>query len=186
MIIQKNEIKPLPLKNAFVISPMIFRDERGDFTKIYTEKLLGSAGVKPYFNEEYLSFSKKNVVRGLHYQSGKYAQAKLVKCIKGEIFDVIVDLRERSPTFGKWASVTLSESNMLSLYVPRGFAHGFMALGEYNAVLYKADNDYSPENESGLFYADIALSIAWPKSDKINISDKDSNWPSFDKCIKFE
>jgi len=186
MIVQKNEARPLGLKGAFVLSPMVFRDERGDFTKTYTRQILKSIGVEPYFCEEYVSYSKMNVLRGLHFQTGGHAQAKLVRCIKGEIFDVIVDLRKSSPTFGKWAGVALSEENMLSIYVPRGFAHGFMALGATNAVLYKADNDYSPENEGGLFYADPMLGISWPHAPAITLSEKDSKWPGFAACAKFD
>jgi len=187
MIVQQCEAIDFDLEGSFLIRPLHFKDERGDFFKLYTGEVMKSKQAESCFVEEYLSFSKFGVVRGLHYQRGQASQAKLVRCIQGEIYDVIVDLRSSSPTFGKWAGVTLSEKNMLSLYVPRGFAHGFAALSKDSAVLYKADNDYSPKDERGIPYNDGRLAIAWPKQIiKPIVSDKDAKWPSFDQCEKFE
>jgi len=183
---QDIEIQELALKDAFLIKPKVSLDARGAFTKVYTEELLARKGIKPYFCEEYLTFSKKNVLRGMHYQSGEFAQAKLVKCIKGEIFDAIVDLRRSAPTFGRWEGIRLSEKNMLSVYVPRGFAHGFLALTDESAVLYKADNKYAPEKECGIAYNDSRIGIDWPKKTELVISEKDRKWPSFENCQKFE
>jgi len=125
------------------------------------------------------------VLRGLHYQSGNGAQAKLVRCIEGEIFDVIVDLRKSSETYGKWASVLLSDKNMLCLFVPKGFAHGYLSLSDSSRVMYKVDAPYSPANETGIRFDDGALKIAWPIKDAI-LSKKDRLLPSFEECEKFE
>lgn len=180
MITRELEIADLGLEGAFLIKPKEFRDERGAFYKLFTRQILESKGIKPLFYEEYLSISRRGVIRGLHYQTEPYVQAKLVQCTRGEIFDVIVDLRKDSKTFGKWESVSLSEENRFSLYVPRGFAHGFLALAEDTEVLYKADNDYAPENELGLLWNDKSLQIAWPNIDGgYLISEKDKKWPNF-------
>ena len=137
------------------------------------------------FVEEYLSVSKKGVLRGLHYQTGAHSQAKLVRCVRGEVLDAIVDLRKSSPTFGKAATALLSENNMLSLYAPRGFAHGFLALTEGASVLYKADNDYAPAHEKGIMWDDPAISISWPIKNPI-LSDKDKKWSALKDAQLFE
>lgn len=175
MIVSKLDTEALPLKDAFIIKPLRFDDDRGIFFKLYTKDILARFGVSPFFNEEYLSISKKGVLRGLHFQKGEYSQAKLVRCTKGEVYDVIVDLRKNSPTFLKWHGVTLSEENGLSFYVPRGFAHGFLALQDNSTVFYKADNDYKPESEDGLIWNDPNLNINWSIKDPI-LSDKDKTW----------
>jgi dTDP-4-dehydrorhamnose 3,5-epimerase len=185
MIVWKLGILDLPLLDAFVVRPLKFEDDRGIFYKSYTEELLAQKHVKPYFAEESLSVSKKGALRGLHYQSGNYSQAKLVRCTKGKVFDVIVDLRKDSKTYGKWHGIELSEENALSLYVPRGFAHGFLALSEGASLNYKSDNPYSPKHECGVYYADDTLGIVWPSCGKRIISEKDSKLPSFEKCEKF-
>lgn len=175
----------MPLDGAFVVTPMQFNDERGSFCKFYSAQTLSQMGAVPPFIEEYMSVSKKGVLRGLHYQKGAYAQAKFVRCMRGEVLDAIVDLRKSSPTFGKAATVLLSEENMLSLYAPRGFAHGFLALSEGAIVLYTADNHYVPAEESGIIWNDSELSIDWPTKDPL-LSDKDKNWPDFRHAQLFE
>ncbi|MEW6036208.1 MAG: dTDP-4-dehydrorhamnose 3,5-epimerase [Candidatus Micrarchaeota archaeon] len=179
------EIEDLPLKGAFIIRPKEFYDERGAFCKTYDRAMLRSRGVEPGVVEEFFSVSKKGVVRGLHYQAEPHPQAKLVGVLKGAAFDVIVDLRRRSPTFGKWVSVELSGGNRRTLYVPRGFAHGFLSLADDTLMLYRVDGDYSPEAERGIIFDDKSLAIPWPKMEYI-VSRKDRSWPSFDKADKFD
>ncbi len=178
MIIRELEGEKLLLKDAFIIKPQEFRDERGAFYKFYTEAMLKGFGMKPYFPEEYLAVSKKGVLRGLHYQSGQHAQGKLVRCTQGEIYDVILDLRKSSPTFGKWTGLVLSAQNMLNLFVPRGFAHGFVALTEGATMLYRVDNGYSPGNERGILWNDPQLKIKWGVAEP-TVSEKDKKWPLF-------
>lgn len=171
---------------AFLVRPSESPDRRGGFFKNLTEELLASRGVEPRFAEEFFTVSKRGVIRGLHYQRGGMSQAKFIWCYRGEIFDVIVDLRRGSPTFGKWVGTVLSEKNNLILYVPRGFAHGFLALSDEARVLYKADNPYSPKDERGIIYNDNAIGIKWPKVDgEYILSEKDRQWGGFEKCEKF-
>jgi dTDP-4-dehydrorhamnose 3,5-epimerase len=186
MIVRKNEAVDLPLKGAFLLKPFLFTDGRGAFSKLFTRELLASKGAGCEFCEQFTSVSRRLVVRGLHYQRGRFSQARLVWCPLGEIFDVIVDLRKSSPTFGKWASATLSGKEGNAVYVPRGFAHGFMAVSDEAVVSYLADNDYSGENERGIIYNDPDLGIAWPAESGVSLSDKDRKWGSFRECEKFD
>ena len=186
MLIQKNEATDLPLFGAFLLKPLIFEDDRGAFYKIFTADLLSGKGAGNTFSEQNLSVSKKGVIRGLHYQRGQFSQAKLVMCPKGQILDVIVDLRKSSPTFGKWTSAVLSDENRHAIYVPRGFAHGFLVLSDEAHVLYMCDNAYSPKEELGVAYNDPGLAIKWPVSGNATLSQKDLGWPSFEKCEKFD
>ncbi|MFH0737708.1 MAG: dTDP-4-dehydrorhamnose 3,5-epimerase [Candidatus Micrarchaeota archaeon] len=179
MDIEGIQIIDTPLQGAFLIKPKEFHDLRGDFYKTFTRRALEAKGVKPYFAEEFFSLSKRGVVRGLHFQTGALAQGKLVSCSKGEIFDVIVDMREGSVTYGRWISNILDEGGRVSLYVPRGFAHGFMALSAEAETFYKADNDYSPAHEGGIRWDDPALGIRWPDVGKVIVSEKDAGWPAF-------
>ena len=171
------EITDLPLKGAFIIKPSEFFDSRGAFYKIYTEEVLLKKNLKPYFAEEFITTSKKGVLRGLHYQEEPFAQGKLVHCLRGEMYDVIVDLRKNSDTFEKWTSVVISEKNRFTVYIPPGFAHGFLALGEDTHTLYKTSKRYSPEHERGIRYDDSALKISWPDISPKIISEKDQKWP---------
>lgn len=186
MIKQELEIVDMELKDAFIIRPKEFYDERGTFLKLYNREILKSRNVEPFFAEDYISISKKGVIRGLHYQLDPFAQAKLVRCVRGEVFDVLVDLRKNSSTFGKWKSVILSEENRLSVYVPRGFAHGFLSLVEDSIVSYKADNDYSTAHERTLLWNDKTLGINWPKLDQYLLSKKDEVGMPFNVADKFE
>lgn len=169
------EVQKLPLEGAFVLVPFWFRDNRGVFLKFFTRKVLSSQGVKPVFMEEYLVRSRKGVLRGLHYQQGKYGQAKLITCLKGEIYDVIVDMRKNSKTYLKWVSARLSERNRKILYVPRWCAHGYFCTKHDTLVLYKVDNPYSPSNECGIRWNDPSVGIRWPSTKPV-LSEKDKSW----------
>ncbi len=181
MIIKNLEKKKTPLDGAFLIEPLEFEDERGKFYKVYNEEVLKT----PAFVEEYLSVSGKNVLRGLHYQKGEFAQAKLVRCTKGKVYDAIVDLRKSSPSFSKSFAIVLSDEKMQSLYVPRGFAHGFVSLTQGAQVLYKADNSYKPEQEAGIIWDDADLKISWPVKEPV-LSEKDKKWPKLKDAVLFE
>jgi len=182
---EKNRVEKLPLKGAFLIKPIVYPDGRGAFSVLFTDDVLKENGAGNCFAMEFLSTSKKNVLRGLHYQAGKASQAKLVRCVEGEIYDVIVDLRKSSETYGKWASVLLSGKNMLCLFVPKGFAHGYLSLSDASRVMYKVDAPYSPANETGIRFDDADLKIGWPAKDAI-LSKKDRLLPNFKECEKFE
>ncbi|VVB57147.1 dTDP-4-dehydrorhamnose 3,5-epimerase [uncultured archaeon] len=192
-VLQKEiEITPLRLEGALLIRPSRFEDERGLFLKQYTRQLLAARGLRAEFSEQFMTTSKAGVVRGLHYQRGDAAQAKLVWCASGEVFDVIVDLRKSSPTYGQWEGVGLNGRELSALYIPRGFAHGFLALKECR-MIYQMDNDYSGADERGILYNDKSLGIRWPLEQaglkpvaQPVMSDKDRKWPSFADCEKFE
>lgn len=186
MIAHDLETENLPLQGAFVIRSKEFYDERGVFLKLYDRNILGSRNVNPLFVEDYTSISKKGVVRGLHYQLAPYSQAKLVHCTRGMVFDAMIDLRRSSNTFGKWHSLILSEDNRLSVFVPRGFAHGYLSMEDSSAVSYRVDNDYAPEYERGIVWNDPSLGIDWPVIDNYVVSEKDLAWPTFERAEKFE
>jgi len=161
------------LKGAYVIKPKVFQDERGFFLEFYSEKVFKDNGIDTKFVQDNHSLSvKKGVLRGLHFQLPPNEQAKLIRVTKGKIFDAIVDLRKNSPTFGKWEGFQLSADNFQMLYVPKGFAHGFVTLEDNTEVIYKVDNFYAPESDSGLIWNDPDLAINWPVKDPI-LSEKD-------------
>ena len=160
------------------ITPHLFNDERGYFFENFNHSTFKQDQIDLNFIQENFSKSKKNVIRGLHFQKNPKAQAKLVTAVSGEIFDVAVDLRKNSPTFGKWVSEILSEVNHKSLYVPEGFAHGFCVLSEGATVVYKINQEYSPDHEQGIIWNDPDIGISWPISESI-ISEKDQNLPLF-------
>lgn len=150
------------LKGCFIIEPTIFEDERGYFFESYNHRDFCEAiGQEINFVQDNQSFSKKGVLRGLHFQKGKFAQAKLVSVLEGRIQDVVVDLRKKSPTFGKHLSIELSDKNKKQLFVPRGFAHGFLTLSDVAKVFYKCDNYYNKKAEGGIRYDDPVLDIKW-------------------------
>ncbi len=180
------QIEDLPLRGAFIIKPKEFYDERGAFFKVHDREILKSRNVEPLFPEDYFSISKKGVIRGLHYQMDPFSQAKLVRCVKGEVFDVFVDMRKSSMTFGRHTSVILSEKNNLCVYIPRGFAHGVLSLSEDSVVSYKADNDYSQAHERTLLWNDKKLDIEWPSMSNYILSKKDQAGSIFDTADKFE
>ena len=154
--------KRLSIPDIILVEPQSFPDERGFFLESYKESEFTSNGIKTIFVQDNLSHSVKGVLRGLHYQKNPKAQAKLVIALRGEIFDVAVDIRKNSPTYGKWVGEILSESNHNSLYIPEGFAHGFCILSEEADVLYKVSQEYSPEDEKGIIWNDTEINITWP------------------------
>lgn len=164
-----------PLKDCYIIEPTIFEDERGYFYEKFNEKKFHElTGLPTHFVQDNVSKSSYGVLRGLHLQKGEHAQAKLVSCAEGKVFDVAVDLRPDSSTFGKWFGVELSDENKLQLFIPRGFAHGFSVLSPTAIFTYKCDNYYNKESESGVIWNDKDLDIDWklPLSDVI-LSEKD-------------
>ena len=166
----------------FIIEPKVFGDARGYFFESYNEKIMTDAGIQTVFRQDNQSFSKYGVVRGLHFQLNPYSQTKLIRVLEGMIYDVALDLRKGSPTFGKWFGIELSAINKRQLYVPNGFAHGFSVLSEHTIILYKCDNFYHPQSEGGILYNDPALGIDWKvDTDKAIISDKDKILPTFDQ-----
>ena len=170
------------LKGCFVLEPIIHEDERGYFFESYNHKDFCEAiGQEITFVQDNVSLSKKGVLRGLHFQTGEHAQAKLVSVLQGRIQDVVVDLRKDSPTFGQYFSIELSDQNKKQLFVPRGFAHGFLTLSETASVFYKCDNYYSKEAEGGIRFDETALGIIWKmKRQTIIISKRDSFLPKND------
>ena len=169
------------IKGVCIIEPTIFGDERGYFMETYEKNDFEEIGIKGDFMQDNQSRSKKGVLRGLHFQK-KHSQAKIVRCIKGEVFDVAVDLRPGSKTYGKWEGVILSEENKKMFYIPRGFAHGFLVLSDVAEFCYKVDNIYDHESEGGLKWNDPDVAIDWPfgdiKQEELLTSEKDGKWPS--------
>jgi dTDP-4-dehydrorhamnose 3,5-epimerase len=169
-----------PIKDLIIIQPNTFLDSRGFFFEAYNQKKFLELGISYNFIQDNQSFSKYGTIRGLHLQINPYPQAKLVRVLEGEILDVVVDLREKSETYGKHYKVILSSGNKKQLMVPPGFAHGFAVLSEYASVMYKVDNLYDKESERGVRYDDSTLAIDWTlKSSDIIISDKDMILPNF-------
>jgi dTDP-4-dehydrorhamnose 3,5-epimerase len=172
-------IIPSSLQGCIVISPRIFNDDRGYFFESYnTQSFNNALGYEVNFVQDNQSYSTKGVLRGLHLQKGEHAQAKLVRVTKGEVLDVAVDLRIGSPTYGQHFSVKLSEENNQQLFIPRGFAHGFIVLTDVAVFQYKCDNYYNKAAEGGLHYADPELNIDWgmPASELL-VSEKDLELP---------
>ena len=170
------QVSKTSIDGLLIIEPRIFADPRGMFYEVYSESRYNEHGI-PRFVQDNHSVSKKRVLRGLHYQASS-GQDKLVRVTKGEIFDVAVDIRKQSPTYGKWWGLSLSETNNLQLYIPVGFAHGFCVLSESAEVLYKCSDYYSPKDERGILWNDPDLAIDWPVKDPI-LSEKDAVYPLF-------
>ncbi|MGC6438672.1 MAG: dTDP-4-dehydrorhamnose 3,5-epimerase [Flavobacteriaceae bacterium] len=168
-----------PLQGCIVIEPTVFSDNRGAFQETYRKQQLDQLlGYAVSFVQDNQSFSKKGVLRGLHFQKGEFAQAKLVRVIQGKVLDVAVDIRQNSPTFGQYHSVELSSDNNKQLFVPRGFAHGFVVLSDTATLSYKCDNYYNKEAEGGIVFNDPELDIDWgAPSVRLIISEKDLNLP---------
>ncbi|MTE27197.1 dTDP-4-dehydrorhamnose 3,5-epimerase [Winogradskyella ouciana] len=174
-------IKETKLKGCYTLQPKVFEDKRGYFIESYNENVFKKAlGKNNNFVQDNESQSSKGVLRGLHYQTGEFAQAKLVRVIKGKVLDIAVDLRQNSLTFGEHVSAILSEENKTQLFIPRGFAHGFLVLEDNTIFSYKCDNFYNKESETGVIYNDKDLNIDWkyPESELI-LSEKDLLLPSF-------
>ena len=170
-----------PLKDCYVIEPIIFEDDRGYFYEKYNEKRFENlTGLNGHFVQDNISKSSYGVLRGLHLQKGEYAQAKLVSCLEGEVWDVAVDLRVDSPTFGQWYGVELTAENNRQFYIPRGFAHGFSVLSDIAIFTYKCDNFYNKESEGGILWNDTDLNIDWKlPTEVIQLSEKDKIQPLF-------
>ncbi len=162
------------IPGVFIITPKIFGDSRGYFFESFNQEAFAAHIGDVTFIQDNESRSSRGVLRGLHFQKPPYAQAKLVRCIEGEVLDVAVDLRTGSPTFGQHVSVVLSGENKRQMFIPRGFAHGFVVLSEFATFAYKVDNSYAPSHDSGILYNDPALGIEWqlPESELL-LSDKD-------------
>ncbi|MDW7691026.1 dTDP-4-dehydrorhamnose 3,5-epimerase [Flammeovirgaceae bacterium SG7u.111] len=167
------------LSGAVILEPRVFGDSRGYFFESFNLDLFENlTGQRPVFVQDNQSYSSYGVLRGLHYQKGEYAQAKLVRVLKGTVIDVAVDIRKGSPTYGQHVAVELSEENKRQLFVPRGFAHGFVVLSETAEFFYKCDNFYAPGHEGGIIYNDPNLNIDWGvPADKLLVSDKDKKLP---------
>lgn len=159
-----------------VLWPVLHKDERGYFLEAYRQELFLEQGLDANFVQDNFSMSKKGVVRGLHYQIGKAAQQKLVMVCRGEILDVAVDIRKKSPTFGQYISVRLSEKDHKMVFIPEGFAHGFSVLSEIAAVFYKCSNYYNRKMERGISWNDPMLNIDWQIADPV-VSEKDNKHP---------
>ena len=169
------------IKGVYVIDAKVFGDDRGYFTETYKKTDFDEAGLVYDFVQDNQSRSKKGVLRGLHFQI-KHPQAKLVRVIEGEVFDVAVDMRKNSPTFGKWVGAVLSDKNKRQFMIPRGFAHGFLVLSDYATFCYKCDEVYHPEDEGGIMWNDPEIGIEWPFTDNIQLSEKDTKQPLLKDC----
>jgi len=168
--------KKLDIPEVILVESKAFTDDRGFFLESFKESVFASNGIDTRFVQDNFSHSVKGVLRGLHYQKNPKAQAKLVIALRGEIFDVAVDIRKDSPTYGKWVGEILSENNHKLLYIPEGFTHGFCVLSETADVLYKVNQDYSPEDEKGIIWNDPEINITWP-IDKPILQERDSKLP---------
>jgi len=176
------EITKTRLEGCVVLRPRVFNDDRGYFYESFNERrFLELTGKSVQFVQDNQSFSTYGTLRGLHFQKGEHAQAKLVRVLKGEVLDIAVDLRPKSDTFGKHFSVILNDQNLLQLFVPRGFAHGFVVLSPEAEVFYKCDNFYNKESEGSILFNDPELAIDWKLPlDVVNLSEKDKLSGSFE------
>ncbi|KYK37953.1 MAG: dTDP-4-dehydrorhamnose 3,5-epimerase [Theionarchaea archaeon DG-70] len=178
------EIRQGKISGIFEIILSPIEDDRGFFIRVYDKNFFSKYNLdRDWVHENHSLSIKKDTVRGLHFQFPPYIQTKLVRCIKGTMLDVWVDLRKDSPTFGRWDSVILSEDNKKMIYIPGGFAHGFCTLVDNCEVLYKTDNIYYPDAEGGIMWNDTTINIDWPTKKPI-LSKKDSNLPTFTKFIE--
>ena len=174
------------IQDVYIIEPTAFGDNRGYFMETYNEADFKAAGLNYIFVQDNQSSSRKGVLRGLHFQKN-HLQAKLVRVLKGEVFDVAVDLRKGSATYGKWVGVILSEENKRQFMIPRGFAHGFVVMSETAEFAYKCDEFYHPEDEGGVMWNDPEIGVEWPDVGEIILSEKDKNHPKLSESkIEFE
>jgi dTDP-4-dehydrorhamnose 3,5-epimerase len=168
------KVVPARLEGPVIVEPVVHRDERGFFTETYRRSLLAEAGIHDDFVQDNHSRSARGIVRGIHYQPG---MAKLVRCARGAILDVVVDLRRGSPTFGEWEGVRLDDENLRQFYCPDGFGHAFCVLSESADVLYRCSSYYDPETEGGVAYDDPAIGIEWPADLDLVPSERDRSAP---------
>ena len=179
------ELQKTPLRDCFLLKPNVFQDERGVFYETYNQNVFEKiTRLKVNFVQDNQSVSSKGVLRGLHFQNGEMAQAKLVRVVKGKVLDIVVDIRKKSDTFGKSFSVILDDVENLQLFVPKGFAHGFITLSEQSVFSYKCDNYYDKNSESGIIYNDATLALDWHLSEEeFIISEKDLQLPTFREAV---
>ncbi|HXQ73674.1 MAG TPA: dTDP-4-dehydrorhamnose 3,5-epimerase [Pyrinomonadaceae bacterium] len=172
--------KETKLKGAFVIEPEKFEDLRGFFARSFSRQEFSDHGLRAEFIEAGISFNlRKHTVRGMHFQTTPNEQAKLVRCTRGAIFDVLIDLRHGSPTYKQWFAQELTAQNRLMLYIPEGCAHGFQTLEDETEVFYQLSQGYAPVSERGVRWNDPAFGIAWPVTDDVIMNDRDRNYPDF-------
>jgi dTDP-4-dehydrorhamnose 3,5-epimerase len=170
--------KKLSIPDIILITPEVFEDTRGTFAETYKKSSFEKMSIKTNFVQDNHSKSKKNVLRGLHYQLPPMEQAKLIMCIKGTVFDVAVDIRKSSPYYGKWVGYYLSEENKNMLFIPPGFAHGYLVTSEETVIIYKVSKEYSGEHERGILWKDPEIRIDWPFTVEPILSKKDANLPN--------
>lgn len=181
---KKYEMETLDLEGAFIIHSNPFKDSRGVFLKHFETEYLKELGIDFQVSEIFYSVSKRNVLRGIHFQTVN-PQAKIVFVSRGSVYDVIVDLRKESPTFGKWCGVTLSEENYKSIYIPQGYGHAFLALEDNTVMHYICHGEYDQASDTGIRYDDPDIGIVWPVSqNELNVSEKDLGLCSFREYIK--
>jgi dTDP-4-dehydrorhamnose 3,5-epimerase len=168
------------LAGSFVIEIQSIKDDRGFFGRSFCRREFSERGLNPDVAQYSISFNlKSGTLRGMHYQKEPHAEDKVVRCTKGSLYDVIIDLRVNSPTFKQWIALELTEENRLMLYVPKGFAHGFKTLTDNTEVFYQMSEFYHPESACGVRWNDRAFGIQWPEKDQIIISDRDNSWPDY-------
>jgi dTDP-4-dehydrorhamnose 3,5-epimerase len=177
------ELFETTIPELIVFKPKVFADARGSFFESYNQNTLKTIGITTLFVQDNQSESKRGVLRGLHYQTGDHAQAKLVRVLQGEVYDVAVDIRVGSKTYGKYFGSNLSAENGKQMYIPRGFAHGFIVLSETAVFAYKCDNFYDKESEGGIVWNDTTINIDWGiPHDQILLSEKDELLPNLENC----
>lgn len=182
----KIKVTTCDIEGLYVIEPTVFKDERGYFMETYNQNDFKEAGLNMTFVQDNQSMSVKGVLRGLHFQK-QYPQGKLVRAVRGTVFDVAVDLRSDSKTYGKWFGVTLSAENKKQFYIPEGFAHGFLVLSGEAEFAYKCTDFYHPGDEGGLLWSDPEIGVDWPIEPgmELIISDKDKKWSGLKDTFKF-
>ena len=179
------EFKELTIKGSFEVTLKPLSDDRGFFMRTFDDKIFETMGLsKKWVQENHSRSEQKGIIRGLHFQLPPFSETKMVRCIKGEILDVFVDIRNGSETFGKWDSVILSEDNKKMVLIPRGFAHGFCTLSDVSEVVYKVDNYYAPGHDRGIAFDDVKLAINWQLAlEELQLSDKDKTNPDFSDTL---
>ena len=182
----KITVTPCDIEGLYVIEPTVFKDERGHFVETYNQNDMKEAGLDMVFVQDNQSMSTRGVLRGLHFQK-QFPQGKLVRVVRGKVFDVAVDLRSDSKTYGKWFGVELSAENMKQFYIPEGFAHGFLVLSDEAEFCYKCTDFYHPGDEGGLAWNDPEIGVEWPLEEGVDliISEKDQKWKGLKDTFKF-
>jgi len=177
------DFQKTPLANLLTITPKKFGDARGFFVETYKKSEFAEVGITEEFVQDNHSCSAKGVLRGIHFQREPRAQGKLIRVTRGSVWDVAVDLRRDSLTFGKWFGLVLSEENGLMMYIPKGFGHGFITLEDDTHFMYKCTDVYSPEHEGGIIWNDPTIAIEWPQIENILVSEKDKRLPLFTEAV---